>query len=130
MRIYTVHLRHQGLDPDRDVVVVKEGFSWPAFLFSVAWACWHRLWLVALVLLVGEAAVNAAAMALGLDPISLTATSLGFALVVGHVGNDLRRWTLGRKGFLVASVVGGSNADAAMRRFLDHNPRIAIGALR
>ena len=31
------HIRHSGLDPDRDVVLVKEGFSWPAFFFSGFW---------------------------------------------------------------------------------------------
>ncbi|MBI2584926.1 MAG: DUF2628 domain-containing protein, partial [Rhodospirillales bacterium] len=34
MRLYSVHLRRHGLDPDRDLVLVKEGFSWPAFLLS------------------------------------------------------------------------------------------------
>ena len=35
MRLYSVHLRRHGLDPDRDIVLVKEGFSWPAFFITV-----------------------------------------------------------------------------------------------
>ena len=47
MRLYSVHLRRHGLDPDRDIVLVKEGFSWPALLFSFLWALRHQLWLAA-----------------------------------------------------------------------------------
>ena len=47
MNVYTVHLRRHGLDPDRDLLVVKEGFSWPAFFLSFLWALWHRLWVPA-----------------------------------------------------------------------------------
>jgi hypothetical protein len=130
MRIYTVHLRRQGLDPDRDIVLIKEGFSWPAFLFSAAWALWHRLWLAALALLVGEAAVSAGALALGFDPGSQTAVSLGFAVLVGLVANDLRRWSVARNGFVEVSVVGGRDLDAAVRRFLDYNPRVVVGPVR
>ena len=125
MRVYTVHLRRQGLDPDRDIVLVKEGFCWPALLFSVLWALWCRLWWVALGLLVAEAAVSGAVALLGLDPLSEAAISLGFAVIVGFVANDLKRWTLRRHGFGEAAVVIAGDRDAAERRFYDRNPRLA-----
>jgi hypothetical protein len=125
MRAYTVHLRRQGLDPDRDIVLVKEGFCWPALLFSVLWALWCRLWWVALGLLVVEVALSGAGTLLGLDPLSEAAISLGFAVIVGFVANDLKRWTLRRQGFAEAAVIIASDRDAAERRFYDHNPRLA-----
>ena len=125
MRVYTVHLRRQGLDPDRDIMLVKEGFSWPALLFSVLWALWCRLWWVALGLLALQVALGGAVALLGLDPLSEAAISLGFAVIVGLVANDLKRWTLRRQGFVEVAVVIAGDRDAAERRFYDHNPQLA-----
>lgn len=129
MRIYTVHLRRQGLDPDRDVVFVEEGFSWPAFLFTALWALWCRLWWVALALVAGEAALNALLVMLGPDPLSHAGIMVGFAAIVGMVGNDLKRWTLRRQGFDHAAVIAAATLDDAQRRFYDHNPDLAMGCM-
>ncbi len=124
MRIYTVHLRRHGLDPERDVVLVKEGFCWPGFFLSILWALWHRLWLVALALLLVEIAVSAGAIMLGLDSLSQTAVSVGVAVVIGYVANDLRRWSLSRQGFSEVAVVGAPDPVAASQRFHDLNPQL------
>ena len=58
MNTYTVHLRRHGLDPERDVVLVKEGFSWPAFFLSFLWALWHQLWLAAALILAAHIAIS------------------------------------------------------------------------
>ncbi len=125
MRLYTVHLRRHGLDPDRDLTAVKEGFCWPAFFFSVLWALANGLWLVGLGLLVAQAVVVGAIALLGLDPLSQGAVSLGLAVIVGMLANDLRRWTLSRRGFTEAAVVAGGDADAALGRFLEDTPQLA-----
>ena len=125
MRLYTVHLRRHGLDPDRDLVAVKEGFCWPAFFFSVLWALANGLWLVGLALLAAQAAVGGAIALLGLDPLSQGAAALGLAVIIGMLANDLRRWTLRRRGFSEAAVVAGGDADAALGRFLEDTPQLA-----
>lgn len=125
MRIYTVHLRREGLDPDRDIVLVKEGFCWPALLFSALWALWCRLWWVALGFFAVQVALTGAVTLLGLDPLSKAAISLGLAVIIGFVANDLRRWTLRRQGFVEAAVVVAGGRDEAERRFYDHNPQLA-----
>ena len=63
MRLYTVH---QNPDPlsGNDLVFVKEGFCWPAFFFPMLWPLWHRLWLVALMVLVITGVVDAVTMEL------------------------------------------------------------------
>ena len=60
MRLYSVHLRRHGLDPDRDSVLGKEGFSWPALLFSFLWALRHRLWLAAVAIFLAVTTLNVA----------------------------------------------------------------------
>ena len=41
-RLYTVHLLDDASDDG--LVLVKEGFSWPAFFVAVPWALFHRMW--------------------------------------------------------------------------------------
>lgn len=130
MKVFTVHTRYGGLDPDRDIVLVKEGFSWPAFFFSVAWALWCRLWLVALGIFLIEVALNAALAALGADPPTQAAVSVGVAAAIGVVGNDLKRWTLWRHGYAEGDIVTGEGGDAAERRFFDRHPELAAELAR
>ena len=125
MKVYTVHLRRHGLDPDRDLLVVKEGFSWPAFFLSFPWALWHRLWVPAAVIFLAGTAVTLAGTKLHLDPLSQSALSLGLAAIFGYLGNDLRRRRLERLGYALADVSSGDDADAALRRYLDAEPALA-----
>jgi hypothetical protein len=125
MRVYTVHMRRPTLDPVADVVLVKEGFSWPAFAFSVLWALWCRLWLVALGLFALEVVVRGAITLLAADVWTGTALLLGMMVVMGLIGNDLKRWTLFRRGYLQVGVVIGANLDAAEQRFWDQRPYLA-----
>lgn len=127
MRFYTVHTRGDVVDPDRDLAVVKEGFSWPAFVFSFLWALWHRMWLLALALLAVELAVAAAGDALGVGSAGQGVIALGVAVVIGYVANDLRRGHLGRQGFDLAGVAAADGRDEALRRFLDSRPALSFG---
>lgn len=125
MRLYSVHLRRHGLDPDRDIVLIKEGFSWPAFLFSFLWGLWHRLWLASAAIFLAVAAVTAAIYWLRPDALSQAALSLGLGVIVGTLGNDLRRRKLTRLGFAFAGAVSGDDPDQALRRYLDNQPALA-----
>ena len=125
MRLYSVHLRRHGLDPDRDLVLVKEGFSWPAFLLSFLWALWHRLWLAAAVVAAAHGALGVVVVLLGANPVAEVALSLGIGAVVGFIANDLRRRKLARQGFAFAGVVVAGDVDSALKRYLDSEPVLA-----
>ena len=53
MSVYTVHeppLRPSEAAPNPErFVFVRDGFYFWAFLFSVLWMLWHRMWLILLV---------------------------------------------------------------------------------
>jgi hypothetical protein len=51
-------------------------------------------------------------------------------VLVGMFGNDLKRWTLFRRGYLEAAVVTGSDIDAAERRFWEQRPHLAADLVR
>ena len=56
MQTYTFHLPRDARPGDADALeradLVKDGFSWGAFFFTVLWFFWHRLWLAGLAVLV------------------------------------------------------------------------------
>ena len=130
MRHYTVHLRRHGLDPDRDLVLVKEGFSWPAFFFSVLWALWHRLWLVAGIFFLVQLAMSLILAVWTPDPVAAIGMSVGTALILAYAANDLWRWALERLGFVETAVVAADSRDDAERRFLDGEPALAVDLRR
>ena len=43
MLLYTLHERPVTGGEDRDVVLVKEGFCWPAFALPPLWGLYRRL---------------------------------------------------------------------------------------
>ena len=130
MRVYTVHVRTPAERLDRDIHLVKEGFSWPAFFFSAVWARWVRLWLVAVVLIALDILWTFGGAWLGLPLLSTTAVSLALATVVGFIANDLRRTTLFRRGYIEVGVVAGRDRDSALQRFLDQHGHFAQGLVR
>ena len=125
MRIYSVHIRRGGLDPDRDIVLVKEGFSWSAALFAPAWALWRGLWASAAVMLLSLGGLIALATGLGGAGMAMGWVLVGFSSVVGFLANDLYRGSLERRGFVLQDIVAAPNRDGAEYRFFDRNPAIA-----
>ncbi len=125
MRIYTVHIDPTSAAEDRGAVLIREGFSWGAALFTVFWALWRGLWGWAAILLAVAVALDWAAAWAGLGDAAVAAIQIAFMLLVGYHGNDWRRARLERKGYLFAGVVAGSDMTAAERRFFDRGVALA-----
>ena len=123
-RVYSVHVRAWSTSADRDAVVVREGFSWGAFFFSVLWALWHGLWFAALIIFGVTAVLGLASDALGLDPLTDAAVGLGLALLIGCEANDWRRSALERRGYVTAGFVAAPNLVEAERRFFAEGARV------
>jgi hypothetical protein len=118
MAVYTVLEPPSSGDDLRDaerVAFVRDGFSWLAFLFPLVWLLWHRMWLVLVLWIAVVVLVEWGASLLG-APAPLVA-ALAIAAVVGFEANDLRRWTLERRGWRCAGVVVGSDRSTCERRF-------------
>ncbi len=125
MRIYTVHERPVPLGADRDVVLVKEGLCWPAFLVAPLWALYRRLWLGFLVYVAAVAGLGVAADAVALAAPTEAALSLGFSLLVGFEANDWRRRSLARRGYRLHGVVTGRDLEAAEAKLFSTPPTAA-----
>ncbi len=119
MRLYSVHLREHGRRADKDLILVKEGFSWPAFVFTFVWALFTRMWWVAIGLFAVLMLVGFGLAALGVGEVVDAVVTIALAVAIGYLGNDLRRRNLAGRGFQEVAVVSGKNAEDATRRFLD-----------
>lgn len=124
MRVYTAHYRPTAAPPDREIVLVKEGFCWPALAFSALWALWHRMWIEAAAFVGASLAVELIVEFIGLAPLGISAAGLGLSVLVGYVANDLRRSSLERRGFRMAGIVAGRDHDTALARLVDARPEL------
>ena len=117
MRVYTAHGR-----PDAVPVLVREGFSFWAFLFGPLWLLAQRAWVPA---------AAAFAMAILIETVAPSSLQAGLGLLlglaIGVFGRDLVRWSLRRRGFALIHVIAARDADAAMCRLLDADPGVAAG---
>jgi hypothetical protein len=120
VKVWTVHTR-----ADRQPVLVPEAFTWAGLMFGPLWLLARGAWIAGVIALAGDIAIAAAR-------IGPAGTILGFGLswIIGLFGNDLRRWSLSRRGFAMAQVVAERNGEAAMARLLDHRPELIGGAPR
>lgn len=110
------------MNPDRDVVLIKEGFAWPAFLFTALWALWHRMWLWGIALVCAMLAIEFVLEMLEASPPVVTVLWLGAAGFMGAFGNDILRVHLDRRGYYETGPVAALDRDAALRRYFDLNP--------
>jgi membrane protein implicated in regulation of membrane protease activity len=129
MRLYTVHIRRTSRDADREAVLVREGFSWGAFLFTVLWVLWRGLWLAAIMIVLAALVIGAVVELAGLDPVVEAVLSLAFALYIGFAGNDWRRRRLARRGYEEAAIIAAGDVTEAERRYFDRaGPDAAVPA--
>ncbi|MGI9463025.1 MAG: DUF2628 domain-containing protein [Aestuariivirgaceae bacterium] len=121
MKIYSVHYRQEagasltGLADE--VVLVREGFSWPAFFVPFFWLIYKRMWIVLAVYLAIEIALTSLAAIFGLPDGVMFVCSLTLSLIVGFEGNNLHRWTLERNRFRQQAIVAGADLAEAEHRF-------------
>ena len=122
MRVFTIHLRPSALSPDRDAVLIKEGFCWPAFFFGPFWALWHRMWFAAAGLLSVLIALGIAESILRLDPMTYSVVMFGVSTIIGFCANDWRREALTARGWNMGGLSAAADRDLAFRRFVDLHP--------
>jgi hypothetical protein len=115
VRFWTAHIR-SGAAP----VLVREGFSWGALLFGPLWLATHRAWIAAALTLAAFVLI----VVLARDGIS-AALLTTLVVLLGLSGNDLRRWSLDHRGFLLAQVVVARSELEALGRLLDRRPDLA-----
>ena len=123
MKIYTVHHRQEASGSltglGEDAILVKEGFSWPAFLVPLIWLLYKRMWIVLVFYLAATAILTAIAQGAAVAESAVFVGNLAVNLILGLQGNDLYRWTLQRRRYREQAVVMGQNLVTAEQRYFD-----------
>lgn len=119
MKIYTVHVKPGTLNAAENPVFIREGFNWLAFFFTFLWALYHRLWLIALLLL----AYNMALMSLGkahfFSAAGIGILQLAMQVFVGFHAGDWQRQALARRGYIIADIATGDSLLRAEQRYFE-----------
>ena len=110
------HYHHPGKNT---ILIVKDGFSWGAFIFGPLWFLVHRLWFVALVTMV----LSIAGQTFFMSRLPYGASDIGFWLffltywalwiLIGKVANALLSADIEARGYVLQSVVRAANATDA-----------------
>lgn len=127
MAIFTVHMRDAY--PSSDLILVKDGFSVWAALFSFLWALCVGAWEFAAALFVFQMAMGVLLPQLIENLASLAVVQVALAILMGLVANEGRRVFLKWRGLTEIGVVTGPNKVEAERRFLDTHPEITAQLL-
>jgi hypothetical protein len=97
MKVYTTHCLPNA--PREHALFIKDGFSWPAFLFPAIWFIIKRLWLALALYILAVVVISATASATDLSGGSVFVILLGLNLILGFEANKLNRRALARRGF-------------------------------
>ncbi|PTW63213.1 uncharacterized protein DUF2628 [Breoghania corrubedonensis] len=97
------------------VVFIKEGFCWPAFFFAVPWLVYRGMWLALVGYLVLAIVVTGAGDIIG--GVAPFVVGLAFSVLFALEANEMRRWSLERRGYNLAGVTSGANHDECETRF-------------
>ena len=119
---YTLHVAPFAVPGDPEALdraeLVRDGFSWGAFLVPGLWLFRHRCWVAGIAAFVVVFCLAGALLALRASPGSIVLAEVLLHLLFGLEGASLRRLSLGRAGRpAVAVVIASDTAEAETRSF-------------
>lgn len=117
-------------NPQGQYEAVKQGWSWPAFIFTGIWALFNKMWGIACGLIIVSFLLAAfvvpqirvffltgAGVLLSEESV-LFVVHLVYALVIGANGNKWKQTRLFSRGFEQKDVVLASNKDLAIAQYI------------
>lgn len=119
LKTYTVHIKTDNDNNVKDIVFVEEGFSWMAFIFSIFWTLFNRLWLASVILFVIYMAVEILNDVGTIPVMSFALVKVSIDVLLGFFADDILRAKLDRKGYVFYAIVAGENQAQAQLRFLE-----------
>jgi len=118
---YTVHEREDesGDISDRadKILFVKEGYAWIALVMPILWLLYHGMWLVLAGFVALMVAFQTVFSVSGIGEIVAGPATFVISALFALLANDLRRWTLGLRGYSLIEPVSGRDLEECETRF-------------
>lgn len=122
LSVYTVHINAKETSKQGDidkVIILKEGFSFMAFIFHFFWLAYKRVWIPAAVVFVAFTLLGSLERSQILVLEQGIVLQLGLMLYVGFSAHDWLRKSLEIRGYTFAGVVTARDDVEAYQRFFD-----------
>ncbi|WP_424363236.1 DUF2628 domain-containing protein [Methylocystis parvus] len=113
MAVFTVHLPPAGEAEPEKIRFLREGYSWPAFIFGPFWLLWKRAWVAAIGWTLLLVAIGAAGYVFKMPKDATSFIGLAAALILGFEGDRVIAWSLRRHGYEETDVVIADNVEEA-----------------
>ena len=121
MITYTAHEREteaQDIAARADeVIFVKEGFAWPALFIPLLWLIYHRMWIVLSGFVAILVLLEGGVVLLGLEDDVAVIATIALSAMFALQANDLRRWSLARRGYQLVELVNGRDRGECEQKF-------------
>jgi hypothetical protein len=120
MVTYTLHVAKDARPGDAQGLeraeLIKDGFSWSAFVFTFLWFFVNRLWLAGIVVLVLLFGFAFLLEALDVHPFAGGVAQLLLSFLIGLEANSVKRWSYGRRGRPAVGIVAAEDRDEAEQK--------------
>jgi hypothetical protein len=120
MKLFNIYIKKSESQTIEDLVVIKDGFSFPALLFNIFWFLQHRMWKECF----GLVLVNAVFIFIfnkgWFGSFDIFALELGLALIISLNANYWYEQHLLAQQYQFVGCVFGKNRDEAKLRFVSN----------
>lgn len=111
--------------PDGSLEAVKQGWSWPGFLFSGIWAIVKKLWFISAVFFAGFMGFSLFLAILGVPEeaigVIINLCSLVLCVLFGINGNRWREQNLCQRGYDEVDLISAANPEGALALYIKQN---------
>ena len=118
-KIFNAYEKPEAAEPTERVELLREGFSFFAFVLNFFWLIFNRMWWVLLGYVALMLALGMTVQVLQLPETTMMLLQTFINLLLGFHAYDLQGWVLKRKGYRLAGVLVAESELAAQRRYYE-----------
>ena len=118
-KIYNVFEKAEAPEPTDRVVLLREGFTFWAFILGAIWLLAKRQWRLLFAFVAVALVLCVLCNLFNLPPAATALLQIWLQLMLGYHASDLRAWVLKRKGYRFAGVLAAESSMHAQRRYYE-----------
>lgn len=119
MQIYTVHVMPDDIGVRQKPIFVKEGFNQFAFVLTLFWAIYHRLWVPAILMISFDILLMVLMHTHIFAPATVGIIQIAYHIFIGLHGNDWIRNGLQDRGYVLTDISAADSLLRAEQRYFE-----------